>query len=119
MTKSHGMGERPELLRRGIMRAMDEKELRELILRSGAETRGHFDVVAERLEQKIQLVAEGVGAVGQRVDRLEGEMHREFGEVRSMIGLSYTELDRRLRTLEETVTELDRRVNRIESGSTQ
>lgn len=118
MTKSHGMGERPELLRRGIMRAMDEKELRELILRSGAETRGHFDVVAERLEQrtqetkqhfdivaerleqKIQLVAEGVGAVGQRVDRLEGEMHREFGEVRSMIGLSYTELDRRLRTLE-------------------
>jgi len=35
----------------------------------------HFDVVAESLESKIQLVAEGVLNVNEKLDRLKDEMH--------------------------------------------
>ena len=53
---------------------MDE-ELKKLIENSATETRRHFDVVAERLESKIETVAEGVITANQRFDRLEAKMH--------------------------------------------
>lgn len=105
---------------------MDDAELRRLIAGTGQETRQHFDVVAEGLRKQVQLVAEGVSSNGQRMDRvviridgLEQGVHREFEEVRAMIRLSYTELDRRLRSLEETVGALQARMDRLESSSTQ
>jgi hypothetical protein len=49
------------------------------------ETRRHFDTVAERLEGKIDVVAEGVITVNQRVDRLEVVMYSEFREIRSIL----------------------------------
>ena len=108
------------------MVAVDDEELRRLLAGASVETRNHFDVVAEGLRQQVQLVAEGVSSNGERIDRLvarsdrmEDGMHREFEEVRSMIRLSYTELDRRLRTLEESVGTLQARMERLESGSTQ
>ncbi|MEO8035482.1 MAG: hypothetical protein ABI837_13685 [Acidobacteriota bacterium] len=104
---------------------MDE-DLKQVIEATAAESRRHFDVVAEGMKQQFQLVAEGVSSIGERTDRLTGRfdsleegMHREFEEVRSMIRLSYTELDRRLRSLEETVGTLQARMNRLESSSTQ
>lgn len=123
---------------------MDDSELKRLIEGSAADTRHHFDVVAEGLRKEtadtrrhfdvvaeglrkdVQLVAEGVVASGQRTDRLTGRIEQiergirgEFEETRSMIRLSYTELDRRLRTLEETVSTIQARVDRLESGSPQ
>lgn len=108
---------------------MTDEDLRRVIAETAEQTskrtRDHFDVVAEGLEHKIQLVAEGVSANTQRIERvhvqvedLQSGLHREFEEVRSMIRLSYTELDRRLRSLEETVVDLRERMERIESGST-
>ena len=44
-------------------------EFRHEITTSAAETRRHFDVVAEQMMGKLQLVAEGVIAVDQKVDR--------------------------------------------------
>ena len=95
---------------------MDE-ELKKLIENSATETRRHFDVVAERLESKIETVAEGVITANQRFDRLEAKMHEEFDDVRSMIKFSHHELDRRLRSLEETVSDLQSRVERLESST--
>ena len=46
-----------------------------------AETRRHFDVVDEHLMGKIQLVAEGVVGVDQKVDRLSEEMRAGFQTV--------------------------------------
>jgi len=60
-----------------------EEELKKLIESTAAETRRHFDVVAERLESKIGVVADGVIAGNQRLDRLDGTMKEEFAEVRS------------------------------------
>lgn len=65
-----------------------------------AEMRRHFDVVAEDLRGTIQLLAEGLSALNQRMDRFEIRMAEQFAELRDMIRLSYTDLDRRVRVLE-------------------
>ena len=56
-------------------------DFRHEITASAAETRRHFDVVAEQLMGKLQLVAEGIIAVDQKVDRLATEMRGEFQKV--------------------------------------
>ena len=62
------------------------------ITASAAETRRHFDVVSERLMDKIQLVGEGVIGVDQKLDRFRAEVADEFRRV-----------DRRLLRLEGRV----------------
>ncbi len=52
------------------------------------EVKKHFDVVAESLESKIQLVAEGVLNVNEKLDHLQAEMHEESQETRALIKLS-------------------------------
>ena len=42
------------------------------------ETRRHFDGVAERMKAEVQLVAEGVGSIGERLDRLEHNLRQEI-----------------------------------------
>jgi predicted nucleic acid-binding Zn-ribbon protein len=86
------------------------------------ETRRHFDVVAEDLRNDVKAVAEGVLANTQQIDSLRSEMDEQFSEVKSMIKFSHAELDRRVRTLEETqrkledaVSDLQARVERLES----
>ncbi len=85
------------------------------------ETRRHFDVVAERLESNQQLLAEGLTALDNKLDRVEREIRRDMGEgfseVKSMIRLSYSELDRRLHSLENTVFELRNRVEKLEAAA--
>jgi hypothetical protein len=56
-------------------------EFRHEITASATETRRRFDVVAEQMLSKLQLMAEGVIAVDQKVDRLTGEMRGEFQKV--------------------------------------
>jgi archaellum component FlaC len=56
-------------------------ELRELIVREGERTRRHFDVVAEGLENRIELVAEGYSAVSSDVTDLKnGQQRLEAGQ---------------------------------------
>jgi len=67
-------------------------DIRAEIAASAAETRRHFDVVADRLMDKIQLVGEGVIGVDQKLDRFRGEVADEFRRV-----------DRRLLRLEARI----------------
>ncbi len=55
--------------------------LRAEIVASAAETQRHFDVVADSLMDKIQLVGEGVIGVDQKLDRFRGEVAEEFRRV--------------------------------------
>ncbi len=103
----------------------------------------HFDVVAENLQGQIQQVAEGVVLGNERLDRvevrlegiegrldrvevrldgidgrldhLETAVHADFSEVKSMVKLSFAELDRRLTTLETIVHDLTGRLERLET----
>jgi len=81
--------------------------------------RRHFDVALERNDAKFQLLAESVGTridqLASEIVRLEEKMDRGFAETQAMIRFSHAELDRRLRTLEETVSSLQSRVERLES----
>jgi len=68
---------------------VDENLIKQIIEKTASETaertRGHSDAVAERMEGKIQLVAEGVTTNREQVALFQVEMQREFGELRSMI----------------------------------
>ncbi len=77
----------------------------------------YFGVIAEGLRSDIRQVAEGVGSVSERLERFQIETTREFSEVRAMVRLSYSELDRRLHTLEDSLESLQARVLRLESAS--
>jgi len=64
-------------------------DLRQEIAQSAADTRRHFDVVMEHVMSKVQLVAEGVAMVDQKVDRLRDEMEQRFEQVdRRLLRLS-------------------------------
>jgi hypothetical protein len=62
-------------------------------------------VVIEGLRHEVQLVAEGVTSVGERLgerlDAFKVEVAQEFKDVRSLIHLSYKDLDRRIRRSDE------------------
>lgn len=50
--------------------------VREKLLADGEQTRRHFDVVAERLEGHIKLIAEGHGVLAEKIDALGAEMRK-------------------------------------------
>lgn len=61
----------------------------------------HTQVMVEDLRSDVQTVAEGVVAANERIDALRKEMKQEITEVRHFVQLSYTDLDNRVRPLEE------------------
>ena len=64
-------------------------DLEQKIESSSVETRRHFDVVMEHFMSRVQLVAEGVAMVDQKVDRLRDEMEQRFEQVdRRLLRLS-------------------------------
>jgi len=94
---------------------LDQMATREELQGQQAETRRHFEVVAEGLRADIRQVAEGhqflvdgQARIMDRIDRLESELG-------AMIRFSYAELDRRIRTLEERFTALQARIERVEA----
>ena len=68
------------------------------------DTRRHLGILIENLEGKIQLVAEGVINVDQKIDRVRDELKVEvttqIGEVKALLRVSYSDLDHRVRRLE-------------------
>lgn len=67
---------------------MTDREYEQLARRievTAEETRRHFDVVAERLESQMRLIAEGVLTVDQKIERTRQEVGSEFDEVKAMM----------------------------------
>jgi hypothetical protein len=83
------------------------------------ELRRHFDVVGEALRADVRLVAEGVTALSDRVDRVEVNLREEIlraqRELSAMLRFSYAELDRKIQSLEARVSELGLRYGELES----
>jgi len=81
-----------------------------------------FHVVSEGLMDHIKLLAEGHTGVVQRLDRvgkeigeLRVESERQHGETRALVKLSFSELDRRISTLESQVKDLQEWRKQIEA----
>jgi tetrahydromethanopterin S-methyltransferase subunit G len=98
----------------GMDRRLDQMATKDEVRAQQAETRRHFDVVAEGLRSQIQLVAEGVSAVDQRLDRFQRKVEEEFAETRAAIRFSYAQLERRILDLEGNYAALNERVERLE-----
>lgn len=98
---------------------MEDKDLKGMIEGATADARRHFDVVAERLDRKIETIAEAVGSLGGELrgelDEQRQEIRRGFADTQAMIKFSHAELDRRVRVLEEAVSSLHARIERLEA----
>ena len=69
----------------------------------------------ERLQQGQDELRHEVGQIRSEAAEFRSEVATEFKEVRSMITLSYSELDGRLRMLEHDVADLRGRLDRLEA----
>src|SRR3954467_4952546 len=76
-----------------------------------AETGRNFDrvdediretgVMVENVRDEVKFVAEGVKGANERLDAFKADVAQEFKDVRSLIHLSYKDLDRRIRRSDE------------------
>ena len=80
-------------------------ELRAEMRAGDSETRRHFDVVAEDLKSRIQLVAEGVVLVDEKLERFRAEVHERFEAV-----------DRRFEAVDRRFEAIDQRFMRLETS---
>jgi hypothetical protein len=65
-----------------------------------------FHIISEGLMDHIKLLSEGHVGIVERLDRMEKENERQHMETRSLVKLSFSELDRRLTDLESQVKDL-------------
>ncbi|MBM4309214.1 MAG: hypothetical protein FJ115_14935 [Deltaproteobacteria bacterium] len=74
-----------------------------------------FHIVSEGLMDQIKLLAEGHVGIVQRLDRMEVENERQHLETRALVKLSFSELDRRLTSLESQMKEMHEWRKQVES----
>jgi len=74
-----------------------------------------FHIISEGVVDHIKLLAEGHAGIVERLDRMEKENERQHLETRSLIKLSFSELDRRLTDLESQVKDLQEWRKQIEA----
>lgn len=67
---------------------MTDDELKQLLSTMHAETRRHFDVAIESVKREVQIVAEGVAMLEQKVERenesMRQEMRQGFAETQEL-----------------------------------
>jgi len=87
--KLDSLEERVGLKIKGLEERLDQKM-------TGLEVRviHQFHVLSEGLMDHIKLLAEGHVGIVERLDRMEKENERQHLETRSLIKLSFSELDR-------------------------
>ncbi len=88
-----------------------EQRLNENGERQAIENRRHFDIALEANRHENSLLAEtitqSVEKLDRRINNLEERMETGFAETQAMIKFSHAELDRRVRTLEQTQRTLE------------
>ncbi|HEY3123457.1 MAG TPA: hypothetical protein VGK70_05280 [Thermoanaerobaculia bacterium] len=84
---------------RSEIRVVDEK-----VDQRFGDLKRHFDVVGESLRSDIRLVAEEVAGLDEKFTQefvtVREEVREQIGEVKSLLRLSYGDLDRRVQALE-------------------
>ncbi len=65
-----------------------------------------FHIISEGLVDQIKLLAEGHAGIIEGLTLMEKENERQHQETRSLVKLSFTELDRRLTNLETQMKQM-------------
>lgn len=94
-------------LDRDIQAVMNDAQVEEI--------KRHFGVVAEGLRSDIRQIAEGHAGIRQELQEIRDEFRDEFKEMRSLMRLSFSQLDQRVRTLETDILTLKARMDRLET----
>ena len=75
--------------------------LRQEMAQMRQELRDDFGALADHLGSKIELLAEGLGIVNERLDReaadIRAEMRQGFAETQDLVRFAYRDLDHRTR----------------------
>ena len=74
-----------------------------------------FHIISEGLKDEIKLLAEGHAGIIEALSRIERENERQHMETRSLVKLSFAEIDRRISDLESQVKELQEWRKRVET----
>lgn len=80
------------------------------------EIKRHFEVVAESLRSDIQQIAEGHDIIRRELHTHREELKEEFKETKSLMRLSFLQLDQRIHTLESDASALRSRIDGLESS---
>jgi hypothetical protein len=106
--------ERLETFAAGLEQRVDAK-----LSAATDDMRRHFDTAVEEMKGTVQLLAESIGSVDAKLDRsvvaLREEIRSTAAETQAMIRFSHSDLDRRVRTLEDSVSDLKTRMERVEA----
>lgn len=97
---------------------MTDEQLAELVDRTARRTRDEVQVVVESLRGDIQIVAEGVVRLTERVDGMSERVDAIGGDVRELtarVDVSVVQLTERLSRIESEQSTLDKRVSRLEA----
>jgi len=65
-----------------------------------------FHIISESLIDQIKLLAEGHHGIIERLSRMDNENERQHLETRSLIKISFSEMDRRISELELQLKEI-------------
>jgi len=90
------------------MSAMNHEEMEEI--------KRHFGVVAESLRSDIRQIAEGHDVIRRELQHQREEVKEEFKEAKSLMRLSFSQLDQRIHTPQSDVSALTSRVDGLESN---
>jgi hypothetical protein len=80
------------------------------------EIKRHFGVVAEALRSDIRQIAEGHVTIRHELHEHRGEIRDEFKEMRALLRLSFSQLDRCIHTPETDISALKTRMDRLETS---
>jgi hypothetical protein len=99
--KLKGLEERVDSKFKGLEERVDSKlkGLEERVIHQ-------FHIISEGLVDQIKLLAEGHAGIIERLTLMEKENERQHLETRSLVKLSFAELDRRLTDLESQMKEM-------------
>jgi hypothetical protein len=74
-----------------------------------------FHIISEGLIDQIKLLGEGHSGIIQRLDRIEDENKREHLETRSLMKISFSQLDKRISDLESQMKEVQEWKKQVQS----
>ncbi len=77
---------------------------------------GHSGIIErlDHIDKENRLLAEGHAGIIQRLDHIEKENERQHLETRSLVKISFSEMDKRLSDLESQVKDLQEWKKRVE-----
>jgi hypothetical protein len=87
-----------------------DRELIEYLDQRFEETKRHAGVLAESMDHKVQLVAEGVNSLQEQLGRFREEVSHEFRETQAMIRFSYADLQRQIDDLRQRLSLVEERL---------